>query len=110
MKLKEWPTDKFKIDRGVFQGDTLSPPIFSLPTTNSLPEMPKTNSYIYALWNEPNSDEPIGWYLAEVTSIEDDGSTCLKYHKGNLTKVIKPTELKWHSICGTKKWFQTTQS
>lgn len=68
--------------------------------------MPETNSYIYALWDEPNSNEPVGWYLAKVTSIEDDGSICLKYHKGNLTEVIKPTELKWHPACGTNKWFQ----
>ncbi len=61
---------------------------------NSLPEMFKTNLYIYALWDEPNSEEPIGWYLAKVTYIKDDGSICLKYRKGNLTEVTKPMELK----------------
>ena len=74
---------------------------------NCLLEMPMTNSYIYALWDEPNSEEPVGWYLAKGTSIEDDGSICLKYRKENLTEVTKPTELKWHPACSTNKWFQS---
>ena len=70
--------------------------------------MPKSNSYIYALWDEPNSNEPMGWYLAKVTTIENDRSICLKYCKGNLTEVIKLTELKWKSARGTDKWFRPT--
>ena len=112
VKTKKWSTHKFKIIRGVFQGDTLSPLIFliafnpiiqlaqslntcgfhlRLPST--LPEMPKNNSYIYALWDEPNSNEPMGWYLAKVISIESGRSICLKYRKGSLTEAIKSTDL-----------------
>ena len=73
---------------------------------NSPPEMPRINSCSYALWDEPNSEEPVGWSLAKVTSIEDGGTICLKYHKGNLTEVTKLTELKWHPACGINRWFQ----
>jgi hypothetical protein len=52
---------------------------------SNLPEMPKTNSYIYALWDEPDSNKPMGWYLAKVISIGGDGTIDLKYRKGNLT-------------------------
>ena len=122
METKEWSTDKFKIGRGVFSWQytlifliAFNPIIqldqclntcgFQPRMPNSLSEMPKTNSYIYALWDEPNSEEPVRCYLAKVTSIVDDGSICLKYH-GNLTEVTKPTELMWHPTRSTNKWFQ----
>ena len=73
---------------------------------NSLPEMPMNNSYIYALWDETNSEEPVGWYFAKVTYKVDDRSISLKYCKGNLIEVIKPIELKLHPASGTNKWFQ----
>ena len=114
VKMKNWSTDNFKISRGVFQGDTLSfliflitfNPIiqlakslstcgFCLKMKNSFPEMPKINPYIYVLWDEPNSEEPVGWYLAKVISIDNDGSICLKYRKGSAIEVIKLTDLKW---------------
>ena len=50
----------------------------------------------------------MGWYLAKVISIEGDGSIYLKYHKGNLTDMIKSAELKWHPAYGTDKQFQPT--
>ena len=127
VKTRKWSTDKFKIGRGVFQGDTLSPLIFliafnpiiqlaeSLNTCgyclripSTLPEVPKTHSYIYALWEEPNSNEPMGWYLAKVNSIESDGSISLKYRKGNLTEVIKLMKLKWKPAHGNDKWYRST--
>ena len=131
VKTKKWSTDKFKISKGVFEGDTLSPLIllisfnpiiqlaqslnacgFCLRMPSSSPETPKINSYmyIYALWDESNSDEPTGWYLAKVISIEGDGSICQKYRKGNLTKVIKQTALKWQPARGSDKWFQSTNN
>ena len=124
VKTRKWSTDKFKIGRGVFQGDTLSPLIFliafnpviqlaqSLNTCgfclripSNLSGMPKTNSYIYALWDEPNSNEPVGWYLAKVNSIESDGLICW-YRKDNLTEVIKLVDLKWKPARGTDKWYR----
>ena len=35
------------------------------------------SSYIYALWDEEDSAEASGWYLAKVTSILPDGSASL---------------------------------
>ena len=125
VKTKEWTTDTFKIGRGVFQGDTLSPLIFliafnpviqlaqSLTTCgfrlklpSNLPEMPTVNSYIYALWDEPNSDEPSGWYFAKVVSLDTDGSICLRYRKGNLMEVLDLSDLKWFPTQGTDKWYR----
>ena len=76
---------------------------FCLRLPSSFPEMPKINSYLYALWDEPNSNEPTAWYLAKVISIESDGLTCLKYRRGNL---IKLTDMKWKPARGTDKWFR----
>ena len=128
VKTKDWSTDKFVISRGVFQGDTLSPIIFliafnpiiqlaqSLPTCgfqlripNSSPETPKTNSYIYAFWDEPDSDEPAGWYLAKITANNPDGSVYLMYWKSKLRETIKLSEIKWHPTWGTVKWFRTSE-
>ena len=41
------------------------------------------------------------------TLSKSPGSICLKYRKGNLIEVTKPTELKWHPAHGTNKCFQT---
>ena len=50
----------------------------------------------------------MGWYLAKVISIENDGSICLKYRKGSSIEVIKLTELKWQPARGIDKWFRPT--
>lgn len=44
---------------------------FCLWVLDILPEKPKINSYIYALWDEPDSNEPAGWYRTKGTSCED---------------------------------------
>ena len=82
MYVKEkWSTETFRISRGVFQGDTSSPLIFlvalnpiiqmaySLQTCGlrmriptGTPKPPDVNSYVYALREEPDSEEP--QYLA----------------------------------------------
>ena len=85
---KEWSTPTFPIKRGVFQGDTLSPLLFLIafnPILQALcihptkgfslliekeaqvppTAIPKTGSYVYALWNEYPSDEKPGLYLAK---------------------------------------------
>ena len=91
---------------GIFQGDTLSPlflvaftPIIKgtqcspfsgfcllLPTPTNSGGLPERNSFVYTLWNEPQSEEPCGWYLAKVTYISDDGNAVIRYKRGSLEK------------------------
>ena len=85
---KHWKTQHFSITKGVFQEDTLPPLLFfiainpiiqsvalypasrgfalKLPIQSELKEqpLPKPNSYVYALWDEKNSDEVTGWYIS----------------------------------------------
>ena len=124
---KDWKTPRFSIERGVFQGDTLSPLIFLLAfnpiieAINSvepgfqlmLPSqscneasLPGINTYIYARWDEEGSDEPPGWYLAKILSIDSMGLAVLKYRKGNLTEEVNLSSIKWIvAINGRGKWF-----
>ena len=120
-------TPRFSIERGVFQGDTLSPLIFLLAfnpiveAINSvepgfqlmLPSqscneasLPGINTYIYARWDEEGSDERPGWYLAKILSIDSMGLAVLKYRKGNLTEEVNLSSIKWTAaINGRGKWF-----
>ena len=66
-----------------------------MKTPNGAPKPPDVNSYVYALWDEPDSEEPQGWYLAKVTSINQDGTAELMYRKGRLTEVVKFDDIKW---------------
>ena len=104
---KQWKTSCFMIGRGVFQGDTLSPLIFllafnaiiqaifklesgfklKLPTsTCSEKPLPNVGTHIYAYWEEEESNEQSGWYLAKILSAQPNGSVTLKYRKGNTTE------------------------
>lgn len=84
LSTKHWSSPHFRISRGVFQGDTLS--IFLLAFTliinyaQSLPfkgfsfkipltdfeNLPDPQVPIYIYWNEPQSQDPPGWYLCTV--------------------------------------------
>ena len=97
---KQWMTSCFRIARGVFQGDTLSPLIFllafnptiqsiystnsgfglMLPPTCSDKALPNVGSHIYAYLD---SNEQCGWYLVKILSY---GSVSVKYRKGNITE------------------------
>ena len=79
--------------QGVFQGDTLSPVIFLLAFSpiihlaetweyagffNQIPVpnsegLPSIGQSIYVLWDEDDSEEPIGWYKATVEEYHWDG-------------------------------------
>ena len=125
VETKDWSTPCFPISKGVFQGDTLSPLIFLiafnpvLAAAHSLstlgfrvtvpamrpPELPPENSYIYALWDEEDSAEASGWYLAKVTSILPDGSASLYYRKTRASETINLNDIQWFSSRGNGKWF-----
>ena len=35
-------------------------------------DLPSAHSHLYILWDEEHPDEPVGWYLAKVTSVLPD--------------------------------------
>ena len=57
--------------------------------------LPETNNHIYALWNEPDSNEPPACYLAMIFSILPDGFATLWYCKGNSTETLDLLEINW---------------
>ena len=122
---KNWSTPSFPISRGVFQGDTLSPLIFLItfnpiiqlaqslstcgfclklsdPTSR---ELPKVNPHLYVQWDEEDSDEPQGWYLAKVTSVSADGTATVLYRKGRMLELINLSKTNWFPAPRNGKWY-----
>ena len=114
VKTKFWSTRTFQIQRGVFQGDTLSLLIFlitfnpllelchklptcgfqlKLPLPNSC-GLPPTDAAIYVEWNEPDSDEPPGWYYAIVKQYRNDSKALIEY-ADFCTEVIDLHSINW---------------
>ena len=62
-------------------------------------------SHFYALWEEENSTEPPGWYLAKVLSVDDQGQARLQYKKGGHTEDINLSGIRWVPAKGNGKWF-----
>ena len=112
----------FKIKRGTFQGDTLSPVIFltvfnplielssrlttsgfslKVPVPNSV-GLPPVNSATYVNWDE-NSDESAGWYYAVLKKHLSDGTTNIEYANKD-TETINLHSVKWEP---TKKGQKT---
>ena len=126
---KHWKTKHFSITKGVFQGDTLSPLLFLIainpiiqsvalypasrgfalkpPIQSELEEqpLPQLNSYVYVLWDEKNSDEATGWYLAKVQSVDDHGECTLQYRRGKLIEMANLKNIKWKLAKGNGKWY-----
>ena len=114
IKTKNWCTPIFKIERGVFQGDTLSPLIFLaafnplIETCNKLPTcgfnmklyvpnstgLPPQNSAIYIERNEETSDEPPGWYYATVKEYFANGQALVEYTDSS-TELIDLQSIQW---------------
>jgi hypothetical protein len=111
----DWNTDTFAIQRGVFQGDTISPIIFLLcfidplvkfatqdPSKGYTPHipipdsesLPPVNSTIYLLWGEEPSSEPVGWYKCQISSHSIDGLSTVTYPNLS-TENIDLRLLKW---------------
>ena len=59
-----------------------------LPTTTTTNDLPKETSFVYILWDESQSDEPVGWYLARVTDISEDAVALVRYKKGSLIESV----------------------
>ena len=122
---KNWSTPSFPISKGVFQGDTLSPLIFlitfnpiiqlaqSLSTCgfqlklsdSTTQELRKVNSNLYVQWDEVDSDEPQGWYLAKVISVSSDGTATVLYRKGKTLETFNLFEINWFPAPGNGKWY-----
>ena len=104
--MDKWSTSGFAIQKGVFQGDTLSPTIFlaaftpiilrtqqshypgckiAIPIPDS-ENLPPVNSTLYVKWDE-ESEEEKGWYRCLVTTHHLDGSSTLEYTDGQTEKV-----------------------
>ena len=62
-------------------------------------------TYIYALWEEQESTDQCGWYLAKILSVHPDGSVSMKYRKDNATEDVNLNQIKWTTASGRGKWF-----
>ena len=114
IQTKNWSTPVFPISRGVFQGDTMSPIIFliafnpvlklaqsldcpgfafRIPITDS-EDFPDCDSNILVLWDEPESDEPSGWYRCNVLQYLPNGSVQLRYPDG-ATESVHLSKVTW---------------
>jgi hypothetical protein len=109
-----WNTDTFAIQRGVFQGDTISPIIFLLcfeplvklatqdPSKGYVPRiaipgsdsLPPVGSTIYLFWDEEPSPEPPGWYKCHVSNHTIDGLSTVTYPMSS-TEVLNLHGHKW---------------
>ena len=78
---------------------------YSLVLQKSEENCPSQNSFFYALWNEKSSCEKIGWYLAKVLSIDDNGNVTLRYRSGNNIEEVSLLSIDWSHAKGNGKWF-----
>ena len=128
VSTKSWTTFAFKIKRGVFQGDTLSPILFliafhpiiasischpsrgfflQLDGTQNVTQasIPAQGKFIYAYWDEANSDEKEGWYLAKITSVCESGVVTLLYKSTKTQESVRLSDVKWVHAKGNGEWY-----
>ena len=111
----DWNTTIFQINRGVFQGDPLSPLLINL-AINPLfvflsksehcgysaelfaphsTDLPPPGVPIYVFWSDSCTDSPAGWYRATVTSYHCDGSCSLHFDNGNIEPSVDLHTVEW---------------
>ena len=128
ISTKDWSTANFQIEKGAFQGDTLSPLLFLLAFNpilqvvysypacgfkmviekeqyENLAILPAVGSFIYALWDEMNSSEAHGWYLAKISSFIESQEPVLLYKSGGRSETVSLADIKWAPAKGNGKWF-----
>ena len=125
MSTNSWSTPPFPIEKGVFQGDTLSPlifllcfnPIVKLATAleghgfslqSPIPDsegLPPVGSHLYVEWKEPHSADPAGYYLCSVLEHYPDGSTSIMYLCDNATERINLHSIFWEFTRKNSKKF-----
>ena len=125
VSTENWQTSHFPVQRGIFQGDTLSPllfliafqPILHLAASLEMegyqlllpiPEsegLPPPDSYIYILWDEVSSDEPQGWYLCQVMEYYANGLAKVKYLNSSAIEIISLKSTPWHFTRKSAKKF-----
>ncbi|XP_065896220.1 uncharacterized protein [Dysidea avara] len=108
-----WETAMIPFQRGVFQGDTLSPMIFllvfnpllqladslnnpcgytfQLPVPNC-DSLPPVGSFVYIKWSESGDEEP-GWYKAHIDKYLFNGFCKLVYKEDIDTMVFEEVDL-----------------
>ena len=115
ISTKQWITHTFPIQRGVFQGDTLSPLIFllcfnpilklaqslqgkgfslHLPVPSS-EDLPPVGSHFYVEWNEVDSPDPSGFYLCTAIRYHSDGTTTIQYVGDGATERVDLHSIFW---------------
>ena len=111
---KSWKTQTLAVERGIFQGDTLSLILFLLcfnpiiKFATSLPSsgyslslkvlngkgLPPIGAHLYVEWVEAASSEPAGWYLCYLTEYQSDGRVKVLYSDG-ASEIIDLHSVKW---------------
>ena len=108
-----WETALIPFQRGVFQGDTLSPMVFllvfnpllqlaeslnrpcgyafQLPVPNC-DSLPPTGSFVYVKWSESGDEQP-GWYRARIDKYLFNGSCKLIYNEDSVTEIFEEVDL-----------------
>ena len=67
--------------------------------------LPSVGNYIYAYWKEDNSDEKVGWYLAKIISVNEDGEVTLRYRSNGSFESVCLSTIKWVHAKGNGKWY-----
>ena len=115
---RTWDTEPILFQRGVFQGDTLSPVMFLLAFNPLLKlaeflnhpygyhikipiddseAIPPVDSYVYVKWTEAG-EEPPGWYKARVDQYFLDRSCKIIYDDSDdcvVSEVVALHEVEW---------------